>query len=229
LRDLPLNVLRRHIAVVAQDTYLFYGTVAENLRMARPKATREQIEAAARAANAHDFIMALPNGYETLVGERGARLSGGERQRVAIARALLKNAAILVLDEALSSVDAQNEFVIQEALNRLMEGRTTLIIAHRLSSVIDAHRILVLDQGRIIESGSHAELIEANGVYADLMAGQQHSSDAEIAPPAVSSRGNGSTNGNGGSVEANIVLNTDAKRNGRAAPLPVFTTLRRLL
>src|SRR5262249_44963350 len=153
LRDLPLNFLRQHIAVVAQDTYLFYGTVAENLRMARPEATRQEIEAAARAANAHDFIMGLPNGYETLVGERGARLSGGERQRVAIARALLKDASILVLDEALSSVDAQNEVLIQEALSRLMEGRTTLIIAHRLSSVIDTHRILVLEQGKIVESG----------------------------------------------------------------------------
>ena len=113
--------------MVAQDTYLFYGTVAENLRLARPEATQQEIEAAARAANAHDFISALPKSYETLVGERGARLSGGQRQRVAIARALLMDASILVLDEALSSVDAQNEAIIQEALNRLMEGRTTLI------------------------------------------------------------------------------------------------------
>ena len=128
LRDLSLSFLRRHIAVVAQDTYLFYGTVAENLRLAQPQATQQEVEAAARAANAHDFIMALPNGYETLVGERGARLSGGERQRVAIARALLMDASILVLDEALSSVDAQNEVLIQEALSRLMEGRTTLLL-----------------------------------------------------------------------------------------------------
>ena len=145
------------------------------------EATQQEIEAAARAANAHDFISALPKGYETLVGERGARLSGGQRQRVAIARALLKDASILVLDEALSSVDAQNEAIIQEALNRLMEGRTTLIIAHRLSSVIDAHRILVIEQGEIVESGSHAELLQAKGVYADLMAGQQNASDGEIA------------------------------------------------
>ena len=150
LRHLSLSFLRRHVAVVAQDTYLFYGTVAENLRLAQPEATQQEIEAAARAANAHDFISALPKGYETLVGERGARLSGGQRQRVAIARALLKDASILVLDEALSSVDAQNEAIIQEALNRLMEGRTTLIIAHRLSSVIDAHRILVIEQGEIV-------------------------------------------------------------------------------
>src|SRR5262245_17435953 len=194
LRDLPLSFLRRHVAVVAQDTYLFYGTVAENLRLARAEATQQEIEAAARAANAHDFIMALPNGYDTLVGERGARLSGGQRQRVAIARALLKDASILVLDEALSSVDAQNEAVIQDALNRLMEGRTTLIIAHRLSSVIDAHRILVIQQGEIVESGSHSELLQANGVYAELMAGQQQSSDGEFAPHADVAA-NGSANG----------------------------------
>ena len=228
LRDLSLNFLRRHIAVVAQDTYLFYGTVAENLRVARPEATQQEIEAAAGAANAHDFIMALPNGYETLVGERGARLSGGERQRVAIARALLKDASILVLDEALSSVDAQNEVLIQEALSRLMEGRTTLIIAHRLSSVIDAHRILVLEQGKIVESGSHAELFRADGVYAELMAGQQHSSDGEIASPTVSAV-NGLTQATGRSPNVGAVSNRTAKETNTARPLPVFTTLRRLL
>ena len=228
LRDLSLNFLRRHIAVVAQDTYLFYGTVAENLRVARPEATQQEIEAAAGAANAHDFIMALPNGYETLVGERGARLSGGERQRVAIARALLKDASILVLDEALSSVDAQNEVLIQEALSRLMEGRTTLIIAHRLSSVIDAHRILVLGQGKIVESGSHAELLRADGAYAELMAGQQHSSDGEIASPTVSAV-NGLRQANGRSPDVSVVSGTAAKTTTTVRSLPVFTTLRRLL
>src|SRR4029077_831637 len=228
LRDLSLSFLRRHIAVVAQDTYLFYGTVAENLRLAKPQATQQEVEAAARAANAHDFIMALPNGYETLVGERCARLSGGERQRVAIARALLKDASILVLDEALSSVDAQNEVLIQEALSRLMEGRTTLIIAHRLSSVIDAHRILVLEQGKIVESGSHAELFRADGVYAELMAGQQHSSDGEIASPTVSAV-NGLTQATGRSPNVGAVSNRTAKETNTARPLPVFTTLRRLL
>src|SRR5262245_61703555 len=225
LRDLSLSFLRRHIAVVAQDTYLFYGTVAENLRLARPEATQEEIEAAARAANAHGFIMSLPNGYETIVGERGSRLSGGERQRVAIARALLKDASILVLDEALSSVDAQNEVLIQEALSRLMEGRTTLIIAHRLSSVIDTHRILVLDQGKIVESGSHAELLKANGVYAELMAGQQHSSDGDSTPQAPSA-GNGLGRGNGQLPGAGAIQGTPAKT---VRPLPVFTTLQRLL
>ena len=227
LRDLSLSFLRRHIAVVAQDTYLFYGTVAENLRLAKPQATQPEVEAAARAANAHNFIMALPNGYETLVGERGARLSGGERQRVAIARALLMDASILVLDEALSSVDAQNEALIQEALSRLMEGRTTLIIAHRLSSVIDAHRILVLEQGKVVESGSHTELLRANGVYAELMAGQQNSSDKEITLQVPSS--NGLTDGNGQWPAANAVQDRTAKTKHTVRSLPLFTTLQRLL
>src|SRR5215813_4729106 len=228
LRNLSLSFLRRHVAVVAQDTYLFYGTVAENLRLARPEATQKEIEAAARAANAHGFIVSLPNGYETLVGERGARLSGGERQRVAIARALLKDASILVLDEALSSVDAQNEVLIQEALSRLMEGRTTLIIAHRLSSVIDAHRILVLEQGKIVESGSHAELLKANGVYAGLMAGQQHSSDGETTP-RTSSSANGLGHSNGQVPAPGGVMASTAKIASTARRLPVFTMLRRLL
>ena len=143
LRDLPLAFLRQHIAVVTQDTYLFDGTVADNLRFGNPDASQEELDAAARAANAHQFISQLPHGYETQVGERAVRLSGGQKQRIAIARALLKNAPILVLDEALSSVDAENEAMIQEALDRLMEGRTTLVIAHRLSSVVNADRIVV--------------------------------------------------------------------------------------
>ena len=228
LRHLSLSFLRRHVAVVAQDTYLFYGTVAENLRLAQPEATQQEIEAAARAANAHDFISALPKGYETLVGERGARLSGGQRQRVAIARALLKDASILVLDEALSSVDAQNEAIIQEALNRLMEGRTTLIIAHRLSSVIDAHRILVIEQGEIVESGSHAELLQANGVYADLMAGQQNASDGEIAAQAASVA-NGFDNGHGLGPVGSAAQSTTDKTFNTVRPLSIRTTLQRLL
>jgi ATP-binding cassette subfamily B protein len=172
LRSLPLEVVRRHIAVVMQDTYLVHGTVAENLRFGKPDATQAEIEAAARAANAHEFIQALPQGYETMVGERGLRLSGGQRQRIAIARALLKDAPILLLDEALSHVDTENEALIQEALERLMEGRTTLIIAHRLSSVINADRIIVLEDGAIVETGTHQELVKANGTYARLMADQ---------------------------------------------------------
>jgi ATP-binding cassette, subfamily B, bacterial len=180
LRELPLELLRQQIAVVTQDTYLFHGTVAENIRFGKPDATQEELEAAAQAANIHDFILELPQGYDTVVGERAVRLSGGQKQRIAIARALLKDAPILVLDEALSSVDAENEAVIQEALDRLMEGRTTLIIAHRLSSVVKADRILVLDNGHVVESGSHRELVAAGGVYTQLMAHQQTGSSQDV-------------------------------------------------
>ena len=180
VREIPLTTLREAVAVVTQDTYLFYGTVAENLRIAKPNATQAELEQAARAANAHEFITLLPHGYETVVGERGARLSGGQRQRLAIARALLKDAPILVLDEALSSVDAENEAVIQQALERLQQGRTTLVIAHRLSSVANADQILVLDDGQVAELGRHAELLAAGGVYAGLMAAQRAESTVDV-------------------------------------------------
>ena len=182
LRDLPLDDLRKHISVVTQDTYLFHGTVAENLRFGNPDATQADLEDAARAANAHEFISHLPRGYETVVGERAVRLSGGQKQRIAIARALLKDAPILILDEALSSVDAENEALIVQALDRLVEGRTTLRIAHRLSSVVSAHRILVLDEGRLVETGSHTELVAAGGLYSDLMAQQQERLDFVVQP-----------------------------------------------
>ncbi|HME98203.1 MAG TPA: ABC transporter ATP-binding protein [Methylomirabilota bacterium] len=172
LRDLSLRDLRRMIAVVSQDTYLFHGTVEENLRMGRPDASQAELEDAARHAHIHEAIAALPQGYQTVVGERGVRLSGGQRQRIAIARALLRDAPILILDEALSSVDAESEAAIQDALDRLMRGRTTLIFAHRLSSIIGADRILVLDEGRVAESGTHATLMARDGVYRQLMAGQ---------------------------------------------------------
>lgn len=172
LRDLHPREIHRNIAVVNQDTYLFHGSVEDNLRFGKPGASPQELEAAARAANAHGFISRLPQGYATIVGERGIRLSGGQRQRIAIARALLRDAPILVLDEALSAVDAENEAIIQEALDRLMQGRTTLIFAHRLSSIIGSDRLLVLDQGRLVESGSHAELMAAGGVYHTLMAAQ---------------------------------------------------------
>ena len=181
LRDLPLNVLRDNISVVTQDTYLFHGTVADNLRFGKPDATQQELEDAARAANAHEFIAQLPQGYDTVVGERAVRLSGGQRQRLAIARALLKDTSILLLDEALSSVDAENESVIQVALDRLMEDRTALIIAHRLSSVIKADRILVLDEGRAVEIGSHAELMAADGTYAGLMRQQAETGLIDLA------------------------------------------------
>jgi ATP-binding cassette, subfamily C, bacterial CydCD len=175
IREVPLAELRRRIAVVSQDTYLFHGTVEDNLRMGQPEATPAELEAAARAANAHEFIARLPEGYRTVVGERGVRLAGGQRQRIAIARALLRDAPILVLDEALSSVDAESEALIQNALDRLMEGRTTLIFAHRLSSVIGADRIMVLEGGRVAESGTHAELIARQGPYRRLMSPQMES------------------------------------------------------
>ena len=184
LRELDPEQVRASIAVVAQDTYLFYGTVEENLRLGRPDASRLEVEAAARTANAHDFIQSLPDGYQTVIGERGTRLSGGQRQRLAIARAVLRDAPILILDEALSSVDAENEAVIQEALDRLMQERTTLILAHRLSSVIAADRILVLERGRVVESGRHAELMRVDGPYRRLMGSQatiEKDDDVEIA------------------------------------------------
>jgi ABC-type multidrug transport system fused ATPase/permease subunit len=182
LRTLDPQAVRRQIAVVAQDTYLFHGTIEENLRLGCPDANASDIAAAARAANAHDFIEALPDGYQTVIGERGARLSGGQRQRIAIARALLRDAPILVLDEALSSVDAENEAVIQQALDRLMTGRTTLILAHRLSSVINADRILVLEDGAVAQSGSHAALIVQDGPYRRLM-GPQLGERSDAASP----------------------------------------------
>jgi len=173
IRDYSLATLRAMFAVVAQETYLFHGTVVENLRLAKPDATAAELEAAAKAANAHDFISALPHGYETVVGERGLKLSGGERQRIAIARALLKDAPILVLDEATSSIDAANEHAIQQALERLMRGRTTLVIAHRLSTVVGADRIVVLEHGRAIEAGRHQELVAQRGAYHTLILAQQ--------------------------------------------------------
>jgi ATP-binding cassette subfamily C protein CydCD len=188
LRALDPDALRGMIAVVSQDTWLFHGSVEDNLRLGRPDATEAELVAAARAANAHEFIMNLPDGYHTAIGERGSQLSGGQRQRLAIARALLRDAPILVLDEALSSVDAENEAVIQQALDRLMTGRTTLILAHRLSSVIGADRILVLEDGAVVQSGSHAALIAQEGPYRRLMGPQMaETRDSEIvlAEPAV--------------------------------------------
>lgn len=172
VRDLTQSSLRAQIAIVPQETLLFGGTIRENIRYGRLEATEAELIEAAKAANAHDFITELPDGYETIVGERGIRLSGGQRQRVAIARALLKDPRILLLDEATSSLDSESEHEVQEALARLMQGRTTIIIAHRLSTVRVAHRIAVLDKGSMIELGTHDELMAHDGLYAKLYAMQ---------------------------------------------------------
>src|SRR5256712_4891557 len=184
LRELSLEQVRARVALVSQETWLFHGTVEDNIRMGKPDASAEEVSAAARAANAEEFILRLPQAYDTVVGERGVRLSGGQRQRIAIARALLRDAPILVLDEALSSVDAESEALIQTALDRLMRGRTTLVFAHRLSSVVGADRILVLDQGRLVEQGTHAELIGRGGAYTRLMAGQARDGAGAVAVAA---------------------------------------------
>jgi ATP-binding cassette subfamily B protein len=168
VRALSLRWLRSQIGIVTQETYLFHATVDENLRYGRPDATDEEIEAACKAANIHEFIARLPEGYETLVGERGYRLSGGEKQRLAIARVLLKDPRILLLDEATSSLDSRSEALIQAALTPLLTGRTSLVIAHRLSTILAADMILVLDRGRLVEQGTHAELLERGGLYARL-------------------------------------------------------------
>jgi len=197
VRELSLEQVRSRVALVSQDTWLFHGTVGDNIRMGKPDASADELRAATRAANAEEFILRLPQGYDTVVGERGVRLSGGQRQRIAIARALLRDAPILVLDEALSSVDAESEALIQTALDRLMRGRTTLVFAHRLSSVIGADRILVLDEGRLVEQGTHAELIGRGGAYTRLMAGQARDGAGATAvgarPSAVSANGDGIT------------------------------------
>lgn len=183
VRSLPVSFLRENVAMVLQDVFLFDDTIAENIRFGRLDATRAEIEAAARAANIHDLTTSLPQGYDTRVGERGHRLSGGEKQRIAIARALLKDAPILVLDEATSSVDIEGEHLIQQAIARLTLGRTVIVIAHRLSTIRAADRIIVLGDGRVAEQGGHEELIAHDGFYAAMYRLQQVAGEWEIGSP----------------------------------------------
>jgi ABC-type transport system involved in Fe-S cluster assembly fused permease/ATPase subunit len=185
VRDVTQDSLRAGIGLVPQDTVLFNDTIAANIAYGRPGSDQSAIEAAARAAQIHDFIRYLPDGYDTLVGERGLKLSGGEKQRVAIARMVLKAPPILIFDEATSALDSLTERLIQSALRRVSAGRTTLIIAHRLSTVVDADRILVLEQGRLLEDGTHASLLARGGAYAGMWARQQERAAAlAVAAPA---------------------------------------------
>ena len=177
LSTIRLRDWRRNLAVVLQDDFLFDGTLAENIALARPTATRAEIERASRAAYCDEIVQALPDGLDTVVGERGLRLSGGQRQRVSIARAILKDAPILLLDEATSSLDSESEGAVQRALRTLVEGRTVFVIAHRLSTVRSADQILVLDKGVLVERGTHDELLGKRGVYRALH-------DAQLAPAA---------------------------------------------
>lgn len=196
LRDVTISSLRNNIGMVLQESFLFSGTLRENIKYGRPEATDEEVVQASMAANCHDFIMEFPDGYETLVGERGTRLSGGQRQRISIARALLRNPRILILDEATSALDSESEALIQEALDNLMKGRTTFTIAHRLSTVMNADCILVLDQGKIVERGTHAELATAGGLYARLCEVQFNKAQEKVEEHLAKQEGKDEKKGN---------------------------------
>ena len=176
IRDMSPDYLHENIGVVFQDTFLFAGSFYDNIAYAKPGATAAEVFVAAKAANAHDFIMQTADGYNTIIGENGHSISGGERQRLAIARAIIKNPSILILDEATSSLDVETESVIQDSLNRLVKGRTTIAIAHRLSTLRSADRLIVLDKGKVAELGTHAELLKQKGIYYKLVMAQRQTS-----------------------------------------------------
>lgn len=184
IRQLPVAEYRRHIGLVLQEPFLFFGTIADNIAYGKPDATRAEIMAAARAAHAHEFILRLPHGYDSLVGERGQALSGGERQRISIARALLINPRILIMDEATASVDTETEKEIQKALDNLVQGRTTIAIAHRLSTLRRADRLVVLDRGQVEEEGTHDALMAKQGAYYRLYQAQARRTESDFAPDA---------------------------------------------
>ena len=199
VRKIKLESLGETIGMVTQETYLFHDTVRRNLLYGKPDATDEELEAAGRAAFIHDRIVEMPDGYDTVVGERGYRMSGGEKQRLAIARVVLKDPRILILDEATSSLDTTSERLVQEALRPLMRGRTTIAIAHRLSTILSADVIFVMDHGRLVEQGNHAELIERGGLYAQLYEQQFQGGlvEAECEDGVVLSTGEVVTSGSG--------------------------------
>jgi len=207
IRDLTLKSLRTHIGIVAQETFLFSTTIRENISYGRPNSSMDDVIAAAKAAQAHDFISRLPDGYETRVGERGVTLSGGQKQRIAIARALLLNPRILILDESTSSVDTQTEAALQEALKVLMHGRTTFIIAQRLSSVREADEIIVLDQGQIVQRGTHVQLVQQPGLYHDMYEFQLREQEELLARQQAAASADG--------VEANGDQQVAAQMTGR--------------
>jgi subfamily B ATP-binding cassette protein MsbA len=185
VREYSLHALRSAIAIVQQDSFLFSGTIRDNILYGKPSASEAEMITAAKAANAHGFISATVKGYDSTVGERGVNLSGGQRQRISIARALLKNPRILILDEATSALDVESEALVQQALDRLMQGRTSLIISHRLSTVRNADRILALEDGKIVEAGDHDELLARNGLYARLVRHQLSHSDNSPKPVLI--------------------------------------------